>query len=83
MLYVLTAYELNCVPSQNSHTKDPWCDCIEDRALEIIEVKGRLVKMGPTPTRLVFMYEKTLESLLHYHINKEKRTYEKPMRCRY
>lgn len=55
MLYVLTAYELNCVPSQNSHTKDPWCDCIEDRALEIIEVKGRLVKMGPTPTRLVFM----------------------------
>lgn len=22
MLYVLTAYELNCVPSQNSHTKE-------------------------------------------------------------
>lgn len=54
MLYVLTVYKLNCIPSQKSHTKDPWCDCTEDRSLEIIEVKGRLVKMGPTP-RLVLL----------------------------
>lgn len=56
MLYVLTAYELNCVPSQNSHTKEiPDVTILKIGLQRVNQDLKRLIRVESNSTKLIFL----------------------------